>query len=275
MAKGFKYGSGGVVSVSGGLNFNVVGGTTEPASPYENLFWVNTEATITSWIFSATEPTEPIDGMVWISIGTSSSKEFNALQKNGIMVYPLVAKQYITDAWFDKELNSYQNGEWSDCWNGELFLAGDQYLAVTGGWSKSGYSVSSDFNSTDNSQVTIGDQIVCEATIVSNANDTDLNGACGTVNKVDITGYTKLRVKGSVTGYRSEVRLYIGVHTSKKITDSPTAKISITAKGSFDKVLTLPTSASSYYVFVLAAVGDSIVGVNNTTVLTIDSIALE
>lgn len=39
-----------------GLNFKVVGGTTQPASPKENTIWVNTDTEITSWDFSVTEP---------------------------------------------------------------------------------------------------------------------------------------------------------------------------------------------------------------------------
>ena len=38
------------------LNFRVLGGTTQPANPKENDIWVNTDAKITSWVFSVTEP---------------------------------------------------------------------------------------------------------------------------------------------------------------------------------------------------------------------------
>lgn len=155
-----------------------------------------------------------------------------------------------------------------------LFNDSNQFESRTGGWSKSGYSISDDFNSTNNSQVTIGDSIVCKAVIVDDARGTDKGGACGTVNKVDVSGYTKLRVKGSVSGYRSEVKLYIGVSTTKALTNSPTAKIALTANGDFEKTLTLPTSATSYYIFVLAAVYTSVV-LANTTTLTVDSISLE
>ena len=98
---------------SGGLNFQVIGGTTAPSNPKENMIWVNTSTKITSYIFSATQPTGSA-GMVWISTGTSSTVEFNALKKNGIQVYPISAKQYIGGAWVDKTAKSYQDGEWVD-----------------------------------------------------------------------------------------------------------------------------------------------------------------
>ena len=96
------------------LNFKVVGGTSEPASPKENTIWVNTDTGITSYIFSATEPESPTEGMVWISTGTSSPVAFNALKKNGMQIYPISAKQYVSGAWVEVTAMSYQNGAWVD-----------------------------------------------------------------------------------------------------------------------------------------------------------------
>ena len=94
------------------LNFTVVGGTSQPISPNENTIWVNTSTTISSWVFSATQPSNPSNGMVWISTGTSSAIEFNALKNNGIQVYPISAKQYISSTWVDKNAMSYIGGAW-------------------------------------------------------------------------------------------------------------------------------------------------------------------
>ena len=112
---------------SGGLNFQVIGGTTAPSNPKENMIWVNTSTKITSYIFSATQPTGSA-GMVWISTGTSSTVKFNALKKNGILVYPISAKQYVSGAWVDKTVKSYQGGKWVKWINGILIYEnGIQY----------------------------------------------------------------------------------------------------------------------------------------------------
>ena len=95
-----------------GLNFKVVGGTVQPNNPSENMIWINTDAEITSWTFSATQPETAAEGMVWISTGTSSPTEFNALKKNDITVYPTSAKQYLDGAWVDKTMKVYQGGTW-------------------------------------------------------------------------------------------------------------------------------------------------------------------
>lgn len=120
---------------SGGLNFQVIGGTTAPNNPKENTIWVNTSTKITDWVFSATQPSNPSNGMVWFSTGTSSTAAFNALKKNGIQVYPISTKQYVSGAWVDKTAKSWQNGAWVE-WFARtyLFKDGNTYEDITGGW---------------------------------------------------------------------------------------------------------------------------------------------
>ena len=54
-----RRGGGGIA----GLNFKVVGGTTQPTNPKENTIWVNTNTDITSWVFSAGQPESPTEGL--------------------------------------------------------------------------------------------------------------------------------------------------------------------------------------------------------------------
>lgn len=129
MAKGFKHGAGGVSA----LNFKVVGGTSQPVNPKENTIWVNTDTGISGWVFSATEPKSPVEGTVWISTGTSSTVEFNALKKNGIQVYPISAKQYISGAWANVTAKSYHGGAWKE-WIQYIYNKGDQFTDITGGF---------------------------------------------------------------------------------------------------------------------------------------------
>lgn len=110
-----------IINESGGgagLNLKVVGGTTQPTNPKENTIWVNTDTTITDWIFSAIQPTSKSDGTplsggeVWFDIGVSSPAQFNALKKNGLWVYPTGCAQYVDGAWMIKEAKTYQSGAW-------------------------------------------------------------------------------------------------------------------------------------------------------------------
>jgi hypothetical protein len=118
------------------LNFKVVGGTTEPTNPTENMIWVSTDTPITGYIFSATQPEAPTDDStpVWIATSTSSLVNFSATENNPIMVYPISIKQYVNGNWTDVTAKTWQNGEWEDWWNGELYINGNQYEGATGGW---------------------------------------------------------------------------------------------------------------------------------------------
>lgn len=116
------------------LNFEIVGGTTEPENPKENTIWVNTDVEITSYMFSVSEPESLIDGMVWISTSNDSSCKFNVLNENGIVVCPMSAKQYINGEWVTVSCKSYINEEWKD-WGVYLFDYGfTGYAWQARGW---------------------------------------------------------------------------------------------------------------------------------------------
>lgn len=85
----------------GGLNFKVVGGTEQPANPKENTIWVDTDAGISGWFFSAIRPV-PTEGLVWVRTGDVSPVRFNAVRKNTIMVYAYSVKQYVGGEWVKK-----------------------------------------------------------------------------------------------------------------------------------------------------------------------------
>lgn len=128
MAKGFKHGAGGGSS----LNFKVVG-NPQPANAKENTIWINTDDKITGWDFTLVEPSAPTEGMIWVCTNFYSITPFNALKKNSLMVYPVLAKQYLGGLWLVKEAMIYQGGTWKAWWDGTLYDSGKQYEAFTGG----------------------------------------------------------------------------------------------------------------------------------------------
>jgi len=118
-----------ILNLSGGggsaasLNFKVVGGTTQPASARENTIWINTDSEITGWALSPNELADPAEGLVWITTGSYAATQFNALKKNGIIIYPVSAFQYIDGVWVDKPAQIYQEGTWKD-WLFYIFKEG-------------------------------------------------------------------------------------------------------------------------------------------------------
>lgn len=116
-----------------GLNFKIVGGTAQPASPKENTIWVNTDLEITGWGFD-TEPAEYLTtGGVWIKTSTNGNVEFNALKKNGICIYPQSCMQWDGTKYVSKDVKVYKNGQWLalKIW---FLQGGEPYRDATGGW---------------------------------------------------------------------------------------------------------------------------------------------
>ena len=239
----------------GGLNFKVVGGTTAPSNPKENMIWVNTSTKITSYIFSATKPTAA-SGRVWFSTSTPSLVEFNALKKNGIQVYPTSAKQYVDGAFVSIEAHCYQNGEWNQfsmSWDGTLYNAGDQYTGITGGWkAASGAGLKATFNSTN-------------ITVSKTGADEAFETALYTENKIDTTGFTKLTaVLTNIArpGSYNNWGVYVGL-TSQNTDSCPTDSMVASAKHSStgSKTLTVDISKKQglYYPVVLGDVATFVV----------------
>lgn len=199
----FLYGNGS----GNGLNFKVVGGTTQPENPKENTIWVNTDTAITAWVFSVEEPESPAEGMVWIITGTDSTVEFNALKKNGIRIYPISAKQYSAGVWNVKTAKSYMNGAWAEWWNGDLFDYGDVFESVTGGY----VAIAKPLVSGTGSGVPyISDNSDGSRKIQSNRANTD-GGMYYTVNKIDLADYKTLKFYGRIVDSSGYNRAGIGV----------------------------------------------------------------
>lgn len=116
------------------LNFEIVGGTTQPENPKENTIWVNTETEITGWSFSENEPTSPAHGNVWFETNDNGEKEFNALTENEMIISPVAARQYASSGWIDRDAYIYQFGSWTILMSGTLYDNGEEFNDKTGGW---------------------------------------------------------------------------------------------------------------------------------------------
>lgn len=226
----------------GGLNFKVVGGTTQPTGS-ENLIWVNTDTAITGWAFASTQPTTRSDGTalsggeIWFLAGTVSQAPFNAVKKNGIWVYPSNCKQYVSGEWVTRLAKTYQNGEWID-WRYYLFDNGEQFASVTGGWSNAQLTIG-DYPSFNNT--VIGDTLSLRAAV-------DLTVSCATNSKIDLTRFSALKV---IPSYAFEA--WVGVASARTGKCVPP----IAGSGSFTvgQVNSIDVSAltGEYYIFLAAA----------------------
>lgn len=236
------WGSGNLGGGSGGLNFKIVGGTSEPSNPKENTIWVNTDTDITSWIFDVDEPAEPVDGMVWITVGTSRVVAFNALKKNAIQVYPISVKQYVGGAWVDKVAKSYQNGGWVDWIPPDIYLVKNGKLKTTlKTYSSSGASMTSAEHT--------GGYVVLHGSI---------DGYHAWYDAVDLTAYKSL----SVTTTASSSSQKINTLCVWPLTQSEPTYTNASAKVRLQESGTSTVDVSSFK-------GDYFVGVTSTTTLKV------
>lgn len=194
------WGTGNLGGGSGGLNFKVVGYATEAElladTPKENTIGIITTNKITGWMFAAADPAEPVEGMVYITTGTDSDIAFNALKKNGIQVYPLSAKQYVSGAWVDVTAMSYQGGEWQN-WVTYLYNEGDKCSDITGGWVKKGDYVSVTENA---------DSMKIESAAYANT------GWYHTKNKIDLSNYSTMTFDGIINVIDVDTETIFGVN---------------------------------------------------------------
>ena len=106
-------------SLGPSLNFNIVGGTSQPSNPTPNMIWIETDTAINGYSFSIEEPTNPSNGLVWIATGSNASHSFSVIKNNTIIVYPSSALQYINNNWEVKTAYIYQNSIW-DLFSGSV-----------------------------------------------------------------------------------------------------------------------------------------------------------
>lgn len=165
------------------LNFKVVG-NPQPETAKENTIWVDAE-TISGWVFSATEPEAPQDNMVWIQTIMTSPVAFNALKKNGIMVYPLAAKQYTGGAWVDKTAKTWKGNAWAD-WATWLYDSGNEFEGLTGGWEHK--TTSTTYTSTSGSAFTKN------ADNMYQENCTNGSRRACTTNMIDLTPFKEIHM---------------------------------------------------------------------------------
>lgn len=123
------------------LNFEIVGGETEPVSPVENTIWVNTNVPINGWGFGSetNRPESAVTGMVWFSATNGGMNQFNALNENAIILSIIKAFQYTGSAWAEKSAQIYQDGSWRELFSyifkdGIVFAGGDWPCTISNGY---------------------------------------------------------------------------------------------------------------------------------------------
>ena len=239
-----------IFDLSGGaggirLNFKIVRYESESelmdATPQENTIGVVTTTKISSWLLSPAEPPSPNTNMVWIKIGGSSVTEFNALKKNGIIIRPISAWQYLSGIWTEVSAMIYQNG-WKT-WFTYLYSPGDECTDITGGWEPCKYKTE-----TSGSIETLPTTEKGSASIKISFNSSGYRaGALFTMKAVDLTDYSTLEIDVEDVGTVANT-VFIGISATKENNYSPAARETISNTGMAD--LDVSGFTGAYYIFV-------------------------
>jgi hypothetical protein len=226
------------------LNFKVVGGTTEPTNPKENMIWVNTSSKITGWYFSATQPEKLEEGELWFKTGNSSEVSFNALKDNTIQVYPSSVKQWVSGELREVVAKTYKNGAWVDWWNGELYKAGNEYENITGGWQARGWKYDSGCSGLE-PKLEKSDSYMVVGTTGSGIQ----SGIVEIAKDFDFTKYTKITV--NVSGFpnvtdNTNRNMFIVYNRNATYPTSKVASLLIKSFKNGDNVLDISNVSGSY-----------------------------
>lgn len=171
-----------------GLTFEVIASAAQPSEVREKTIWVCADVAMTDWVFSPIAP-EGVAGRVWIQTGSSSPAGFNAMEQNGILIYPTSCWQFVAGAWIPRTAKSFLNGTWVD-WYTYLYNHGEENTALTGGWTTIGRAIGQNNYYTAPSLTKNADSMIVETT------DGSGSGMAYAAQPIDLTGYKTLTFKG-------------------------------------------------------------------------------
>lgn len=233
------------------LNFDIKRYNTEEElladTPKENTIGIISDVEINGYRFSAIEPEDMVDGMVWIKTDNSSYIAFDIV--DGVTVYPISAKQYVSGAWVEKTAKIRQNGVWVDWWDGTLYEAGNLYEDYTGGWSSEGY--------THPNGIVSGTIDTNGIHLTGNANKLVM---VGTKEPVNLTGYTKLKVKGIVSSSLYNISIEVFLCPTQYVPDMVAEFHLNSTTGQREEEFDIENFDGEYYIICAAGMSSKCVG---------------
>ena len=150
-----------------GLNFKIIGATTQPASPKENTIWVNTSLNIPRYsidnivVPNWTAPTGTVNFAAYIC-NSVTDKNFSVFKNNEISIRLINAMQYDGTNWVEKKAKIYKNGAWQDIDNPEYLNCWHLIRTAT-------------INSQPKPADFVGKTIISESIVADSAINTSLN----------------------------------------------------------------------------------------------------
>lgn len=129
------------------LNYSIVGGTTQPSNPTENMIWVETDQIIKNIHIIKNLPSDLSkfsSGDILIYNDDNGTYGVDLKISNIYMyfIYPTVIQQYVNGKFINLTGKIYQNNQWNNIDDKiYLFNKGNECIDMTGGWITSSASL--------------------------------------------------------------------------------------------------------------------------------------
>lgn len=223
------------IKAGGGMNFEIVNGTTQPENPVENTIWVNTTNAIIKTEINPQEPDNPIDGMLWLQSCQSGLVDLTmGSDDNVAVVYIQDSYIYTNGAWQTVESKVYQDGEWKT-YVLRVYWYGDQNVDLTGGWV-----------TTNNVGGTITYEDAKIKITAGGSESYSKNFSTKTNNPIDVTNYNTLKInKDWVVNNSGGADGVFGLFTNKTDTYKQ-AVASVNSKEAY--IIDISGITGSYYI---------------------------
>lgn len=143
---------------SGGGNFKLVGGLTQPARPQEYTIWVESDLVRKKYVIAQSAPEDPETGLVWL-LASDKAVLSDAKIFDGETWARVNAYFFLASGWL----------KFATIWDGTLLSGSNQYTAITGGWGRNANNAGSDNN----------------------------GWAMYAKNAIDVSGFSKLNIKAN------------------------------------------------------------------------------
>lgn len=224
----------------GNLNFNVKTVESMPSnSGTDNGVVVVTATPMKNWVMSPDMPTNPprTDGDIWIPYSVNGAV-INAVKNGGLMINPMTALQYVGGAWSGVNEMIYPDGKKARF----LYNAGNECVALTGGWEARAQSYDSTFTNIIPPTVKKGatgftvsmSVAAARSGVIEIQNDVDLTNVKSVIfefKSIEVTGASSSAPGRLVCSIlpRSALRFQSGATKfQEKIYDAPTTESNVT-----------------------------------------------
>ncbi len=154
---------------------------------------------VKNYIISACEPENPVDGLLWFYVGANYRDRFMMVKRPRVDMSIVKCLRYCSGKYAEVDAYIWNGVEWKRLGREDLYIPGDECEYVTGGWTVTGPPYSGDFKISFTPTRT-DKHIYASTKSEYLGSDAKIGSVFRPWNKIDLTPYSKLIIRGSYDG---------------------------------------------------------------------------